>query len=99
MVQARHYFVRDEPVAAKKCSTNFVDSARSIFLRALRAFLYLVEAEVENRVLPPGLVVVVPPLGLVDCEAFGLHRGAQGVAEAALFGSPARVRDVRALRH
>src|SRR2546423_15456143 len=47
----------------------------------------------------PLLVVVVPPFGLVDGEALGLHRGAQGVAKPTLFGSAARERDVRALAH
>src|SRR5919107_2070479 len=69
---------------------------RSASRRALR---YLVEAEVENRVLSPVFVIVVPPLGLVDGEALGLHRRAQEVAQAALLGRAARVVYVRALRH
>src|SRR5688500_13082641 len=60
---------------------------------------YLFKAHVEYRVLTPVLVVVVPPLGRVGREAFGLHRGAQQVAEASLLGLAARVVDVRALRH
>src|SRR5919205_1181366 len=60
---------------------------------------YLREAEVEDGVLPPVFVVVVPPLGLVDGEALGLHRGAEEVAQAALLGGAARVVDVRTLRH
>src|SRR5947209_15566618 len=57
------------------------------------------EAYVENRILLPVFVIVVPPLRLVDGEALGLHRGAQDVAQPTLFGRAARVRDVRALGH
>src|SRR5215211_5256250 len=68
--------------------------------RGLRLWLpNLVEAEVEDGVLAPVFVVVMPPLFLVDGEALGLQRGAEQVAEAALLGGAARVVDVRALRH
>ena len=39
----------------------------------------------------------MPPLGGVDAEPLGLHRGAQQVAHAALLGGPARVVAVRPL--
>src|ERR1043165_8721504 len=69
--------------------------ARAVLTASSLRLAYLVEAEGEDRVLPPVLVVVVPPLGLVDGEAFGLHRGAQKVAQASLLGGAARVVYVR----
>src|SRR5215213_9524803 len=77
-----------------------VTPTRSLPLAVLfTAWVNLFEAEVEDGVEPPVFVVVVPPLFLVDGEAFGLHRGAEQVAQPPLLGRAARVADVRALRH
>src|SRR5688500_8047768 len=57
------------------------------------------EWQVEDGVLGPVLVVVVPPFGRVDGEPFRLHGRAQERAPRPRLGGPARVVGIGALGH
>src|ERR1044071_413169 len=67
--------------------------------RRARRFANLGEADVEDAIRLPIFVVVMPPLRLVDGEAYGLHRRAQQVTQASRFTRAALIVDVRALAH
>src|SRR6187431_958824 len=57
------------------------------------------EWHVEDRVLRPVLVVVVPPFGGIDGEALRFHGRAQELTPRPRVRGPARVVGIRALRH
>ena len=45
----------------------------------LRAFEFG-KTKIEDRILAPVFVIVVPPFRLIDVEALGFYRGAEHVA-------------------
>src|SRR5512144_1040453 len=79
------------PSASRRGAAGFTGTASSLLAPELR------EPLVQHRILLPRVEVEVPPLVLVDREAFGLHGVAQRVAQPALLARAAGVPGVGAV--